>query len=104
MDTERKAGDALRTFCQEFGVPETLRHDGAKVMCGRKTEFQKQVAKYGIHTHVAEAEMHNQSPSEGVIREVKRKWFRTAFKKKVPPRLLGLWYEMGMRDHVTNPS
>ena len=30
MDTKRKAGDALRTFCQEFGVPNKLTFDGSK--------------------------------------------------------------------------
>jgi hypothetical protein len=30
MDSKSKAGDALRTFCKEFGVPEKLRFDGSK--------------------------------------------------------------------------
>ena len=30
MDSKRKAGDALRMFCQEFGVPERLTFDGSK--------------------------------------------------------------------------
>ena len=40
MDTKSKAGDALRVFCNEFGIPEKLVHDGAKEMTGNKTEFQ----------------------------------------------------------------
>ena len=30
MDTKRKAGDALRIFFQEFGVPDKLIFDGSK--------------------------------------------------------------------------
>ena len=30
MDRKGKAGEALRVFCQEFGVPERLTMDGAK--------------------------------------------------------------------------
>ena len=30
MDSKKKAGDALRLFCQEFGVPERLTFDGSK--------------------------------------------------------------------------
>ena len=30
MDTKRKAGDALKIFCQEFGIPEKLVFDGSK--------------------------------------------------------------------------
>ena len=30
MDTKGKAGDALRTFCLDFGVPEKLTCDGSK--------------------------------------------------------------------------
>ena len=37
MDTKRKAGDALRTFCQEFGVPDKLTYDGSKDQGQRKT-------------------------------------------------------------------
>ena len=30
MDSKSKAGDALKVFCQEFGVPEKLTFDGSK--------------------------------------------------------------------------
>ena len=83
MDSKSKAGDSLRVFCKEFGVPELLRHDGAMEMRGKNSEFQKQVRKHNISTHVAEAELHNQSPAEGVVREVRKKWYRVMFKKRV---------------------
>ena len=37
MDTKRKSGDALRTFFQEFGVPDKLKFDGLKEQGQRKT-------------------------------------------------------------------
>ena len=93
MDSKSKAGDSLRAFCREFGIPEKLRHDGAPEMVGRKTEFQRTIRKYGIQTHVSEAGLHNQSPAEGVVREVRRKWFRVVFKKRVPVK----FWDYGMR-------
>ena len=37
MYTKRKAGDALSTFCQEFGVPDKLKFDGSMEQGQRKT-------------------------------------------------------------------
>jgi hypothetical protein len=93
MDTKKKAGDALRIFCKEFGVPDTLRHDGAKEMCEKNTEFRSQVRKHDITTHISEADLHNQSPAEGVVREVRRKWYRVMFKKRVPR----IFWDYGMK-------
>ena len=31
--------------------------------------------------------MHNQNPVEGVIREIRRKWYRTMVRKRVPRQL-----------------
>jgi len=84
MDSKAKAGDALKTFCKEYGVPELLRSDQAKEMVKKNTEFQAQVRKNQIRHHAAEAGMHNQSPAEGVVREVRRRWYRVMFAKKVP--------------------
>ena len=47
-------------------------------------EFVKQVRKYYINHHVVEPERKNQNPGEGVIRELRRKWFRTMVLKRVP--------------------
>ena len=93
MDKKSKAGDALRVFCAEFGIPEKLVHDGAKEMTGNKTEFQKQVSKFDIKSRQSEADMHNQSPAEGVVREVRRRWYRIMFRKKVPK----VYWDYGMR-------
>jgi hypothetical protein len=53
-------------------------------MTGNKTEFQKQVSKFDIKSRQSDADMHNQSPAKGVVREVRRQWYRIMFQKKVP--------------------
>ena len=84
MDSKGKAGDALRTFCAEFGVPEKLVFDGSKEQTCKGTEFMKQICRNDIDYHVTEPERHNQNPAEGVIREIRRKWYRIMVRKRVP--------------------
>ena len=93
MDTKSKAGDALRTFCLEFGVPEKLNCDGSKEQTGKKTEFIKQVCRNDIKFHMIETDRHNQNPCEGVICEVRQKWFRTMIQGQVPRK----FWDYGMR-------
>ena len=47
----------------------------------------KQTRKNDIYFCVIEPDRHNQNPCEGVIREVRRKWFRTMIRNRVPRRL-----------------
>ncbi len=84
MDSKSKAGNALRLFCQEFGVPEKLVFDGSKEQNGRGTEFMKQIRQHDIDYHVSEPNLHNQNPVEGCIRELRRKWYRVMIRKRVP--------------------
>jgi phage gp16-like protein len=93
MDSKGKAGEALKTSCREFGVPDKLRFDGSKEQTGKKTEFQQQIRKNNIQQHVSEQDMHNQSPAEGVVREMRKKWYRIMFRKNVSKIL----WDYGMR-------
>ena len=68
MDSKKKAGDALRLFCQEFGVPERLTFDGSKGQSNPGTEFMNQIRTHSIYYHVSEADLNNQHQAEGVIR------------------------------------
>ena len=56
MDRKGKAGEALRVFCQEFGVTERLTMDGAKERIGSNSEFMHQIWKNGIDFHVIDPE------------------------------------------------
>ena len=65
MDSKGKAGDALRQFCKEFGVPERLSFDGSKEQTEKRTEFQKQIRQNNIDHLKIEPERHNQNPCKG---------------------------------------
>ena len=84
MDKKSEAGAALKIFCREFGVPERLTFDGSREQCGKNTLFMKQIRSNGIEPHIIEPAMHNENPAEGVIREIRRKWYRTMIRKRCP--------------------
>ena len=44
----------------------------------------KEVQKQVIDFQVIKPDRHNQNPAEGIIQEIRRKWFRIMFRKKVP--------------------
>ena len=52
-----------------------------------KNKFMQQVRKHHIDFHLTEPERCNQSRVEGVIREIRKKWFRVMMKRIVPKRL-----------------
>ena len=93
MDSKSKAGDALRTFINDVGVPGNLIVDGPKEQNGRNTKFTKQVRKHDIQLHVIDPERHNQNSGESVIRELRRKWFRVMIRKWVPRK----FWDYGVR-------
>ena len=87
IDKKSKAGDALKLFCQEFGVPESLTFDGSKEQNGKNTQFMHQIKSHKIDHHVSEPDIKNQVLVEPVIGELRRRWFRTMIRKRVPPSL-----------------
>ena len=93
MDSKSRAGDALKIFCREFGVPDHLTFDGSGEQNGKNTTFMQQIKKHNITHHTTEPNLHQQNPAEGVIREVRRKWYRVMVRKQVPSRL----WDYGMR-------
>ena len=80
MDSKSQVDDALLVFGKEFGVHDTLRHNGAKERCNKNTQFKAQVRKHGISVRISKQDQHNQSPAEGVAREIRRNWFRVMFR------------------------
>lgn len=87
MESKSMAGEGLRQFIHDYGRPEHLTFDGSREQNGRKTEFMKNVRKYSINYKITEPERPNHNFAEGVIREIRKKWFRIMVKKKVPERL-----------------
>ena len=87
MEHKSSAGQALKQFISDFGIPDKLVCDGASEQVGKQTEFQSTVQKHAIDLHVPEPHRHNQSKVEGVVQEIRKRWFRIMLKKKVPKRL-----------------
>ena len=50
-------------------------------------KFQKQIRKNNVDSHVSEPDLYNQNHVEGVIHEVRRKWYRAMIRKHVPAKL-----------------
>jgi hypothetical protein len=84
MATKFGAGDSLRQFINEYGRPEKLTFDGSQEQCGKKTEFMHNVRKYSINYHVTEPYRPNHNFAEGVIREIRKKWYRIMVRRSVP--------------------
>jgi hypothetical protein len=95
MVRKADAGMALKTFILELRVPEELTIDGSKEQNKPRTEFMKTCSRNIIKvTTRTEPERPNQNPAEGVIQEVRRRWFRIMIRKRV---LLKLW-DYGIRS------
>ena len=87
MESKGHAGDALKQFTADFGVPDKIICDSSKEQTKRGTPFMEQVRKNHIDIHTTKPNRHNQSKEEGVIRELQKNWFRTMHQKHVPRRL-----------------
>jgi hypothetical protein len=87
IDSKAKAGDALSLFIQEYGVPESLTSDGSKEQTGPRTRFMELVRKFDIRHHTSEPYNPRSNAAEGVIREVRRRWYRVLRQQAVPRRL-----------------
>ena len=78
------AGDALKEFITDYGVPNKIIMDGTDEQTGKRSTFMEQERKHHIDYHVMEPERYNQLRVEGVIREIRKKWLRVMTKKYVP--------------------
>ena len=87
MESKGLAGDALKQFITDFGVPDQIICDGSKEQTKRGTTFMEQLRKHHIDLHTTEPGRYNQSKVEGIIRELRKNWFRTMHRKRVPKRL-----------------
>jgi hypothetical protein len=87
--TKSDAGQGPKTFVMELGVPEELRIDGSKEQTKPQTDFQKHCRRNNAKATRTEPERPNQNPAEGVIQEIRRRWFGTIMRKRVPRKLWG---------------
>ena len=66
--------------------------------------FMEQVRKHHIDIHTTEPGRYNQSKVEGVIRELRKNWFRTMQRKRVPKRLWDYGLKWVSEVHVRTSS
>jgi hypothetical protein len=93
MARKADAGMALREFVLEYGSPDDLTIDGSKEQHAKGTEFIKIRQQNDVKVTRREPEHPYQKSAEGVICEVRRRWFCTMIRKRVP---LKLW-DYGVR-------
>ena len=84
MESKGLAGDALKQFIADFGVPDQIICDGSKEQTKCGTMFKEQVRKHHIDIHMTEPGRYNQSKVEGVIRKLHKNWFRTMHASRCP--------------------
>ena len=84
---DKCVGTTLPAFISEWGVPENLTMDGAKVHVGKNANFQKTIWKNEINFHISHPRRPDENPAEGGIREIKRLFYRIETKRNVPGRL-----------------
>ena len=56
MESKALAGDALKEFIADYGVPDKIVMDGAGEQTGKRSAFMEQVRKDHIDYHVTEPE------------------------------------------------
>ena len=84
MDKKSSAGEALKQFIADFGVPDRIVSDGSGEQTWKRTEFTATARKHSIDIHLTEPDRHNQSKVEGVIRELRKQWFWVMLTQRVP--------------------
>ena len=67
-------------------VEKLLKHS-AQSLVHQKSSPLKGIREFEIIPHVIEPDRHNQNRVEGIIREVRKKWYRIMLKKRAPRRL-----------------
>ena len=88
------SGDALTTFTQDVGIPNSLHTDNAKEMTEPGTEFQKTVKFYKIkHTTIEPHTPKQNRYAEGTVGLLRRMWKHHRSEKKIPARLWDYFFK-----------
>ena len=94
--TKSQTGDALRSFTEDVGIPDTLIADLAGEQSGQHTDFVKQARHLRIRLHHTEKGRKNQNhTAEREIGILKQRWKDRMTARSIPSRLwdYGLVYE-----------
>ena len=89
-------GNSFLSFIHDYGSPEHLTFDGFSSQVGKHTKFNKALRKYAIDFHVSSPRRPNENPSEGTIREIKRRYLPNFAQIASASPPLGLFNYMDM--------
>ena len=93
MAKKADAGQALKTFIVELGVPEELTVDGSKEQSSPGTKFMKCCWRNDISLTRTNPKRTNHNLAEGMIREVQSQWFQTMIRKGFPIKIWGYVFQ-----------
>ena len=86
MEKNSLVVQGMSEFIRYFGVMDRLVCNGSKEQTSKGEYFTKEVYKHGIDLYVTYPDFHNKSKVEGMIREMRKKWFQVILRKKAPHR------------------
>eukprot|EP00934_Nitzschia_sp_Nitz4_P004494 Nitzschia sp. Nitz4//scaffold699_size1639//47//1622//NITZ4_009318-RA/size1639-snap-gene-0.2-mRNA-1//-1//CDS//3329556654//4484//frame0 len=87
ITTKGQCHETLKQFIADYGAPIRMITDGSAEQTGHLTEFHSRLLRYDIPHHIAGPYRPNQNPAETVIRELRKRWYRTIFRTNCPQRL-----------------
>ena len=99
-----EAGDTLRRYKENFGIPDRLRTDQAPEIMGKNTEFQPQAKRLHIDLTHTELERSNQNHGAEIeIGEFQKSFRQKMVRKQDPKRVwvYGLVHQAGVPNQIS---
>jgi len=75
---------ALKQFITDWGAPIQMITDGSREQTAPNSSFRQRLLKNSITPHTAGPYRPNSNPAETVIREIRKRWYRTVFRTNCP--------------------
>ena len=99
-----EAGDKLRRFADNVGIPDRLRTDQAQEIMGKNTEFQSQAKRLHIDITHTKSERSNQNHgADTELGELQKSFRQKMVRKKAPKRVwdYGLVHQAGVLNRIS---
>jgi len=78
---------ALKRFIIDYGAPDSMITDGSREQTSKGSDFSKRLRKSDIRQVITPPYRHNLNPVELVIRELRKRWYRSMFRTNCPRSL-----------------
>jgi len=79
--------ETLKSFIHDYGAPDSMIMDGAKSQTQKGSAFVSRLRRNRIQPIISYPYRPNMNPSETVIRELRKRWYRAIFKTNCPRAL-----------------